>query len=95
MTPRLCAKHRKYLSDALDPIADAEIHDDPADDITPEYRPYDAADLIYARRHSKKSYANKIKKNMKTYIGNKGIVTVSYRNEISLLKELVFWSCNG
>jgi hypothetical protein len=37
-----------YLPNALDPIADAEVHDDPTDHIAPKYRPHYVSNFIDA-----------------------------------------------
>lgn len=43
---------KAHFSDALDTVTNAEVHDDPTDDVTPEHRPHNAANLTDARRHS-------------------------------------------
>lgn len=44
-------KFKDYLSDAFDPVADAEIYDDPTNNICPEHRPDYTANLMDAWRH--------------------------------------------
>lgn len=53
---------KAHLSNALDTITNAEIHDDPTDDVTPEHRHHDATDLTDARRHPQQTNAEFIKK---------------------------------
>lgn len=37
-----------HLSDGFDPVADAQVHDDPGDEIAHEQGPDDAPNVVYA-----------------------------------------------